>query len=106
MIRLGMAAIVAAAALGGCTPQIKQDIDAASSGQPAPPRQGHCDATAVQDLIGQQRSDPLGTQIRERSGSRILRWITPGMAVTLDYREDRINVKLDDQGRVTELSCG
>ncbi|WP_280571239.1 I78 family peptidase inhibitor [Chromohalobacter sp. 296-RDG] len=30
----------------------------------------------------------------------------PDQAVTMDYRADRLNVKLDDQDTIDELTCG
>lgn len=35
-----------------------------------------------------------------------LRVIKPGQAVTMDYREDRVNVAVDDQGLITRISIG
>lgn len=35
-----------------------------------------------------------------------LRLITPGMAVTMDYNPQRLNVELDDSGTISALFCG
>ncbi len=40
------------------------------------------------------------------SGSRDARWISPGMAVTMDFREDRLNFELDAQGKIVRAFCG
>lgn len=65
-----------------------------------------CDATRAQSLIGQVASQALGTDAVRTSGARTMRWISPGMAVTMDYRTDRLNIHLDGQNRVTRVDCG
>jgi hypothetical protein len=65
-----------------------------------------CDASGVQSLIGQDATQSLGARALERTGARTIRWIRPGDAVTMDYREDRLNIHLDDRSRVERLTCG
>ena len=75
-----------------------------------PPADGigayRCNADGLQDLVGRPATQALGAEALRRSGSRALRWIRPGDAVTMDYREDRLNVRLDGQGRVEAFTCG
>ena len=40
------------------------------------------------------------------SPDRPLRIIPPNSAITMDYSENRLNVDLDDAGRVVRLWCG
>ncbi len=72
----------------------------------APEPSYRCNADAVQDLIGRTPSSEVGADALARSNSRTLRWIRPGDAVTMDYREDRLNVSLDAQGRIERINCG
>ena len=67
---------------------------------------GRCDASGLNDLVGRQGTAALGAEAQRRSGARALRMIRPGDAVTMDYREDRLNIRLDSAGRVESLSCG
>ncbi len=68
---------------------------------------GHsCDAGKAQGLVGQAASGGLGSRALQLSGARTIRWIKPGQAVTMDYREDRLNVELDGKDRVTRVRCG
>jgi hypothetical protein len=68
---------------------------------------GHqCDASKAQRLVGKTRSKKLGTDALRLSGARTLRWIKPGTMVTMDFREDRLNLHLDARGRVTKVICG
>lgn len=66
----------------------------------------HCVAEPVQDLVGRPATAELGADALRRSHSRTLRWIRPGDAVTMDFREDRLNINLDAQGNVERLNCG
>lgn len=78
------------------------------SGDEEPPVMGggSCNAGAVQNLVGRAATTELGTTARDRSGARAVRWIRPGDAVTMDYREDRLNIHLDANGRVARIACG
>ena len=67
---------------------------------------GRCDASRVQNLVGRQATTELGTEARDRSGASRIRWIRPGDVVTMDYREDRLNIHLDAQGRIARIVCG
>lgn len=67
---------------------------------------GSCDASKAQALIGKARSKELGADALRLAGARALRWIAPGTMVTMDYREDRLNLHVDERGRVTKVACG
>ena len=36
----------------------------------------------------------------------VMRVIKPGMGVTMDYAASRLNVHLDDAGKIHDLTCG
>ena len=40
------------------------------------------------------------------TGAGILRWMRPGDIVTMEFREDRLNLELDGNNRVTAIRCG
>ena len=71
----------------------------------APPA-GQCSADSIQSLVGRAFSEPLVTDAQKRSGARTTRVIRPGQAVTMDYREDRLNIALDAGDKVESLRCG
>ena len=73
---------------------------------PAPLPTGQCDASRAQGLIGEPASQALAIEAQRLTGGNAVRWIQPGQAVTMDYRPDRINIKLDAQNRVTGITCG
>lgn len=67
---------------------------------------GHCHADAAQSLIGRKMSDEAGQKARALAGAGMVRWVRPGQAVTMDYRADRLNIMLDEKGRIARFSCG
>jgi hypothetical protein len=48
----------------------------------------------------------VGAELQRASGAQVIRWVPPGTVVTMDYREDRMTVKLDAQNRILSASCG
>ena len=88
----------------GCAP-----ASSASQGTETYPVQGTgrlCNAAKAQALIGRARSAKLGTEALRLSGAGTLRWLRPGDIVTMEYREDRLNIELDSKGRVKAVRCG
>ncbi|MFO7649416.1 MULTISPECIES: I78 family peptidase inhibitor [Halomonas] len=99
-------AVIASLLLVGCagmsSPQPHESA-------PPPPRvetSAACGAEHVQDRVGREYSEALGESIQRESRAASLRVIRPGQAVTLDYRSDRINVRLDADDVITEIGCG
>ncbi len=71
-----------------------------------PPAPNACKAEAARFAVGQTWSDALAEQAREASGARSVRGLFPGQAVTMDYRQDRLNLRVDESQRVTDVNCG
>src|SRR3954464_12126699 len=68
---------------------------------------GHkCEATGTEQLIGQPGSSETGAAILRATHAAALRWAPPGAALTMDYREDRVTVRLGPDGKVTGIDCG
>lgn len=74
--------------------------------EPLPGADDACGASRVRTAVGQQRSDALAAEVARRSGAERIRWIGPGDAVTQDFRPDRLNVHLDERGRIRRVVCG
>lgn len=96
-----MSTVLLAATLSACaTPP------APSAGEPAPPRPGVCNAEAARAAIGREPTAEIIERARIDSGSATVRVIQPDMAVTMDYREDRLNIDVNARGAITGLRCG
>ena len=67
---------------------------------------GGCDSSRAQKLLGRTKSARLGAQALRLSGATALRWIAPGSMVTMDFRENRINLRVDSKNRVVKIDCG
>ncbi len=67
---------------------------------PVDPMPDMCGAAALQTLVGQSQSVLAAMTFPE--GTRI---VTPGMAVTMDYRPDRLNIAIGEDGNVASVNC-
>lgn len=65
-----------------------------------------CVEGRAQHLIGRPASSELAREAQRLTGAGAVRWIRPGDVVTMEYREDRLNIELDDRQRVQSLRCG
>jgi len=65
-----------------------------------------CQADKGQKAVGQIADEPLVAQVKADTTSERVRVIPPGMMVTMDYREDRVNLEVDADNRVTVVRCG
>ena len=99
-----MIASLAAAGLAGCAATGSAPDPAAAT--PEAPAAMTCKAQAVQNFIGQDATQAKGTAILKDSGARTLRWGPPNSAWTMDYREDRVNVRYDEAMKITGITCG
>jgi len=100
------AGLLACAVAGGCD---AAGTKTAGESMPIPPRDGTgfvCDASMLSDLFGKTVTSELGKDAMRRSNSQSLRWIRPGTMVTMDFREDRLNIELDAANLVVRSRCG
>jgi hypothetical protein len=74
---------------------------AACVAPPAPPEGDACGAAGLQGLVGQPE-----TVLAAMTFPAPMRVLRPGMAVTMDYSPDRLNVTLDAGGTITRVACG
>lgn len=65
-----------------------------------------CRAEAGQPFIGQVASSESGAALLAATRTRELRWVPPGMMVTMDYKIGRLTVSYDSAMRITTVSCG
>ncbi len=67
---------------------------------------GTCSNEAVAGFTGQKVTGDLGAQMLTASGAKTLRWGAPGMAMTMDFRPDRLTVSYDAQMVIISARCG
>ncbi|MEO6365836.1 MAG: I78 family peptidase inhibitor [Luteimonas sp.] len=74
----------------------------------SPPMAGtmHCDDSKGQSAVGQTATQAVVDKVIAETGSRDARVIKPGQAVTMDYREDRVNINVDANNLIGSVKCG
>lgn len=87
--------------LAGCI-----TVEAPDAPPDEPAGGGACRAGAASTLVGQTANSETGARALSLTGARALRWGPPNSAWTMDYREDRVNVRYDEAMRITEITCG
>lgn len=107
LIRFSAMPLIAVLAACASTPPTSSEPAAVTGGnQPARPGTGKCNADAVQWAIGQDNNQANFDRIWKESGAGLIRPISPNQAVTMDFREDRVNIHLDAANKITRISCG
>ncbi len=86
--------LIALLLLAACVPQTQQ------TETPLPPL-STCGAADLQNLVGQ----PASVLQTMRFGQQV-RIIRPGMAVTTDYSETRLNIDIDTNEMISRVFCG
>ena len=65
-----------------------------------------CKADRVQDVVGKMSDEALANDAMRRSGAKTVRVIPHDGMVTLEYRGDRLNLQLDEAGKIVAATCG
>lgn len=99
MIR-SLSLAVLAVALAGCA-----STPPPAAGGPTPPS-GVCNAEGARWAIGSAVNDDVVNRILRDTSSRDARVLRPGQMATMDFREDRVNVDVNDRGAITGIRCG
>jgi hypothetical protein len=66
---------------------------------------GTCHREIGQRFIGQKATGALGHEMLAATGAKILRWVPPRTAVTMDFNPSRLTVSYDDAYVITKVSC-
>ncbi|MEP7085047.1 MAG: I78 family peptidase inhibitor [Betaproteobacteria bacterium] len=107
----------ALSACAGTTPQTQRARNTQMSEDPAaPPAESSstappaeamaCDARKAQAAVGKTATQAVVDQVVAGSGSRNVRVLKPGDAMTMDYREDRVNIEVDATNAIKTIRCG
>ncbi|MFE3970690.1 I78 family peptidase inhibitor [Stenotrophomonas sp. YIM B13575] len=65
-----------------------------------------CRPDALEAFTGKTADEATIKKLVTDSGARNARVVKPGMAVTMDFRQDRVTVQVDAQNRIERASCG
>jgi hypothetical protein len=103
--RMAMAGL-AAIGLSGCIVNIEDNGPDRAEAVPPPPLPLMCDAAPAQYHVGHNATQAMGEAVLKDTGARTLRWGPPNGAWTMDYRQDRVNVRYDQNMKIVEITCG
>ena len=73
---------------------------------PLPPTGGRCNAEGARFAIGREPTPDVVERARVESGSASVRVIRPGDVVTMDHRDDRLNLYVNERNAITGARCG
>lgn len=73
---------------------------------PPPPPTFKCNADGARFAIGKTDTPPLEAAARERSDAELSRVLKPHDMVTMEFNDARLNLMVDDHGKVTAVRCG
>ncbi|MEC3909886.1 I78 family peptidase inhibitor [Sphingobium sp. CR2-8] len=78
------------------------------SGPTSPPAvaDGPCKNEGLDRFHGQKADAQIGVDLLKASGAKTLRWGGPGMAMTMDFRPDRLTVSYDAAMVILSARCG
>lgn len=81
-------------------------VPAPPSAAPVPVPGGECNAAGMERFVGQRRSSETQAAILRATGASQIRWVTPGMMVTMDFLATRVTVHIDADNRISRIACG
>ena len=70
------------------------------------PANAECGAHKLAEYVNQLPSAEAMDRIRAAAGHSRIRTIRPGDAVTMDFRQDRLNIEIGADGRIKLFRCG
>ena len=106
---LSAAALLPVALVAGCIPRghppAAPVASAPSGSASATPLDGACHVGRTR-LLDRVADAPTIAFAQREAHAATVRVIRPGMAVTMDYRGDRLNIVVDRNGRIVRAHCG
>lgn len=65
-----------------------------------------CDVELVQHYLGQSFENSMVTALKNDAKADQVRVLYPTTPETRDYRHERLNVRVSEQGKIVSLGCG
>lgn len=74
-------------------------------GGPGDPIMAGCDAAKPGVLVGRTADAATQAEARRLSGAKTIRVLAPDSLATMDFRNDRLNIKTDAGGKIMSFDC-
>ena len=98
------------ASCGGPTPsgEPAKPVESASAtaSNPETIEVSSCATEKVARFIGATATPAVRKAVESVAGRAPVRWIAPGQAITLDFSPARLNIMIDEQGKIATMRCG
>lgn len=65
-----------------------------------------CNPDAARSAIGKEATAEVVEQARIAAGANVVRTLKPGQVITMEYHASRLNLSVDDNNVVVDVSCG
>jgi hypothetical protein len=65
-----------------------------------------CSLALTARFVGARAVSEVRSTVGQVARPHPVRWIAPGQAITLDQNPDRLNVIVDEAGRIAVMRCG
>jgi len=65
-----------------------------------------CNADAASGYVGKTATAENVEAARKAAGADMARTLSPGQVVTMEYRDGRLNLHIDDARTITRITCG
>lgn len=92
------------AMLGACTTQATS-VPTATTPAAGAETEADCGASRLATHVGSKATPELIATIQASRNEAPLRVIKPGMAVTMDYRSERLNIEVDENEVIKRFYC-
>ena len=66
----------------------------------------NCNPDEARGAIGKEATAEVVEQARIAAGADVVRTLKPGQVITMEYHASRLNLSVDDNNVVVDVSCG
>ncbi len=73
---------------------------------PPGPGPAVCNAARASFVLGERARPAVLERATLAAGARIARVVSPGEAVTMEFRPDRLTIRVNGRNRIVDLACG
>jgi hypothetical protein len=65
-----------------------------------------CRSAPAEALVGERYRRGVPSEAKRLSGARAVRVVWPGEVTTMEFRPDRLTLRVDHRRRITAVRCG
>lgn len=106
VVNLHLAAVLVG--LAACAPAANKSESSPAAETPAgqPELANACDASKLDDAVGQMLTADLQKKLQAEAKAEVVRVAPHNGAITMDYNASRLNIFVDDAKNIIRINCG